>query len=176
MKRRTTPPKKPGDKAHIDQHPLLFPNTLRHVFRPDAGKGVWHNLQYRVPVDDNRTQVFVVYFQPDDAVHSPADGDAPFQPLPLRDEKGDYRLDHVLVQDAMAWESQGTIADRSQETLGASDRGVAMYRRLVRDQIQVVQKSGDPLGVLRGAAAGVIELDVINERIGVTRPERQAVA
>ena len=33
MKRRITPGKKPGDAPVVDQHPLLFPSTLRHVFR-----------------------------------------------------------------------------------------------------------------------------------------------
>jgi 5,5'-dehydrodivanillate O-demethylase len=33
MKRRITPGRKPGDAPIVDQHPLLFPSTLRHVFR-----------------------------------------------------------------------------------------------------------------------------------------------
>ena len=36
---------------------------------------------------------------------------------------------HVINQDIVAWVGQGTIADRSRETLGASDRGVTMLRR-----------------------------------------------
>ena len=33
MKRRITPGRKAGDPPVVDQHPLLFPITLRHVFR-----------------------------------------------------------------------------------------------------------------------------------------------
>jgi 5,5'-dehydrodivanillate O-demethylase oxygenase subunit len=121
--------------------------------------------------------VFVVYFEPSETERSPADDNAPFMPFPLRDENGDYRLDQVLVPDAMAWESQGPIADRTQENLGAADRGVAMYRRLLKEQIAAVQKGGEPLGVVRDPKANrLIEFDVINERIGLTRPEKQAVA
>jgi 5,5'-dehydrodivanillate O-demethylase oxygenase subunit len=176
MKRRTTPGKA-GGKPEIDQHPLLFPNTLRHVSKSKASGRIRHNLQFRIPVDDTHTQVFVVYFEPSETERSPADDNAPFMPFPLRDENGDYRLDQVLVQDAMAWESQGPIADRTQENLGAADRGVAMYRRLLKEQIAAVQKGGEPLGVVRDPKANrLIEFDVINERIGLTRPEKQAVA
>ena len=176
MKRRTTPGKA-GGKPEVDQHPLLFPNTLRHVSKSKASGRIRHNLQFRIPIDDTHTQVFVVYFEPSETERSPADDTAPFTPFPLRDENGEYRLDQVLVQDAMAWESQGPIADRTQENLGAADRGVAMYRRLLKEQIAAVQKGADPLGVVRDPKANrLIEFDVINERIGLTHPEKQAVA
>jgi 5,5'-dehydrodivanillate O-demethylase len=176
MKRRTTPAKKPGDKPGVDQHPLLFPNTLRHVSKSKVNGKLRHNLQFRVPIDDVSTQVFVVYFEPGDE-HSPADGEAPFRDFPLRDDAGAYRLDQVLVQDAMAWESQGKIADRTQENLASSDRGIAMYRRMVKEQIAAVQAGKDPIGVLRDEKANrLIEFEVINERIGLHAPQKHAVA
>ena len=99
-----------------------------------------HNLQIRVPVDDTHTQVYVVYFTPNESDHSPADGDAPWEYFPIRDEKGQYRLDHVLVQDAMAWETQGAITDRTQEHLGVGDEGIIMFRKLLHEQIEMVRK------------------------------------
>jgi 5,5'-dehydrodivanillate O-demethylase len=48
-------------------------------------------------------------------------------------------------QDAMAWETQGQLFDRSQEHLGASDKGIVKFRRMLREQIAVVQKGGDPI-------------------------------
>ncbi len=177
MKRRTTPPKKPGDKPEVDQHPLLFPNTLRHVSKSKASGAIRHNLQFRVPVDDTHTQVFVVYFEPSASERTAAEADVPFAPFHVRDEYGQYRLDQVLVQDAMAWETQGGIADRSEENLGSADHGVALYRRLLKEQIAAVQKGGEPIGVVRDAKVNrLIEFDVINERIGLTVPEKQAVA
>jgi 5,5'-dehydrodivanillate O-demethylase oxygenase subunit len=177
VKRRTTPARKPGDKAHIDQHPLLFPNTLRHVSKSKVNGRLRHNLQFRVPIDNVSTQVFVVYFEPSDTEHTSADADVPFGAFPLRDADGAYRLDQVLVQDAMAWESQGEIADRTQENLGSSDRGVAMFRRLLKDQIAAVQNGKDPLGVVRDEKSNrLIEFEVINERIGLVAPQKQAVA
>jgi 5,5'-dehydrodivanillate O-demethylase len=176
MKRRTTPGK-PGERPKVDQHPLLLPNTLRHVSKSKSNGRIRHNLQFRVPIDDVNTQVYVVYFEPSETERSPADATAPFSRFPLRDDNGEYRLDQVLVQDAMAWESQGAIADRSQENLGSSDRGVAIYRRLLKEQIAAVENGRDPIGVVRDAKINrLIEFDVINERIGLVSPERQAVA
>jgi 5,5'-dehydrodivanillate O-demethylase len=173
MKRRSTAAK-PGDKPRIDQHPLLFPNTLRHVFA--VGGRHRHNLQLRLPIDDTHTQMFVVCFEPSDSERSPSDADAPFRPFPVR-EGGDYRMDQVWAQDAMAWETQGPIVDRVEEHLGAADRGVALFRKLVKDQIAVVRDGKDPLGVVRDDSRNrLIEFDVINERIGLASPERQAVA
>ena len=178
MKRRATPGKKPGAKAEIDQHPLIFPNTLRHVFKmkETAGK-LRHNLQMRVPVDDTHTQVYVVYFEPNETDHSAADGDVACEFFPVHDEHGEYRLDQVLVQDAMAWETQGAITDRTQEHLGTGDEGVIMLRKLLREQIEIVRGGGEPLGIIRdGKTNRLIEFDVINERIGLLGSQPQKVA
>jgi len=178
MKRRIAPGKKPGAKAEIDQHPLIFPNTLRHVFKMRETNGrVRHNLQMRLPVDDTHTQVYVVYFEPDDTEHSPANGDAPYEFLAVRDEHGNYRLDQVLVQDAMAWETQGALTDRTQEHLGTGDEGIILLRKVLREQIEIVRKGGEPLGIVRDQSANrLIEFDVINERIGLFGRMPQKVA
>src|ERR1043165_5367126 len=121
-KRRITPGKNPGDPPAIDQHPLLFPNTLRHVFRA-KDKMLRHNLQIRVPIDDGHTQVFVVYFEPNDKDRTPAEADVPWSYFPIRDEQGRYRLEHLLEQDGMARETQGAIAARSAGRRGGGDAG-----------------------------------------------------
>jgi len=169
MKQRRTPGRKPGDGPQIDQHPLLFPITLRHVFRQVKTDGLLrHNLQIRVPVDDAHTQVYVVFFTPNETDHSPADRDTLWEYFPIRNEKGEYRLEHVLVQDAMAWETQGAPTDRTQEHLGVGDEGVILLRKLLREQIEIVKKGGDPLGIVRDPNKNrLIEFDVINERIGL---------
>lgn len=169
VKQRRTPGRNPGDAPRIDQHPLVFPITLRHVFRALKTDGTLrHNVQIRVPVDDTHTQVYVVYFSPDLRGHAPADGDAPWEYFPIRDESGEYRLDQVLVQDAMAWETQGALTDRTQEHLGVGDEGIIILRKLLREQIETVRKGGEPIGVVRDPAKNrIIEFDVINERVGL---------
>jgi 5,5'-dehydrodivanillate O-demethylase oxygenase subunit len=80
----------------------------------------------------------------------------------------------VSAQDSMAWETQGPITDRTQEHLGAADRGIVMFRRLLREQIDIVQKGGEPMGVVRDPARNeIIHFDVINERIGLFRAGAQ---
>ena len=178
MKLRRTPGKKPGESPEIDQHPLVFPNILRHVFRTIKTDGLLrHNLQIRVPVDDTHTQIFVVFFTPTETDFSPAAGDAPWEYFPIRDEKGEYRLEHVLVQDAMAWETQGTITDRTQEHLGVGDEGIIFFRKLLHEQIELVKRGGEPLGIVRDPDKNrIIEFDVINERIGLYGSRQQKVA
>ena len=169
MKRRVTPGRKAGDPPVVDQHPLLFPITLRHVFRDRLLSGnLRHNLQIRVPVDDAHTQVFVVYFTPDETDRSPAEEDTPWEYFPIRDENGEYRLNEVLVQDAMAWETQGAPTDRTQEHLGVSDEGIILLRKILREQIEIVGNGGEPLGLVRDPRKNrLIEFDVVNERIGL---------
>ena len=51
-------------------------------------------------------------------------------------------------QDRACQESQGLIADRSRETLGTSDRGVIMFRRMLGDAIDSVERGEDPPGIV----------------------------
>jgi hypothetical protein len=68
----------------------------------------------------------------------------------------------------MAWETQGKITDRTQERLGAGDEGIILVRKLLKEQIEVVRKGLDPIGVIRDPEINrIIELNVINERIGL---------
>lgn len=173
MKRRITPGKKPGDPAMVDEHPLIFPTALRHVsneIRGQREKLYRHNIQIRVPIDDTHTQVYRVNFVPTATDRSPADVDPPYEYRPLKDETGEYFMNVVSAQDSMAWETQGPVTDRTQEHLGAADRGIVMLRRLLREQIEIVQKGGEPMGVIRDPGKNtIINFDVINERIGLFR-------
>jgi 5,5'-dehydrodivanillate O-demethylase len=175
VKRRTTPGKKPGEPAQVDEHPLVFPSILRHVAKYKGGYR--HNLQIRVPVDDTHTQVYRVNFMPTATDRSPANEDPPFQYAKLKGPDGRFDLSTVPAQDAMAWETQGGVADRSVENLGAGDRGVIFLRKLLKEQIDIVQNGGEPMGLVRDPGKNnIIEFDVINERIGLYRSGDKKVA
>jgi len=179
MKRRTTPPQKPGDVPQVDQHPLLFPNTLRHVSHDRKSGRHRHNLQFRMPIDDTNTQVIVANFEPDENEQTSADGDAPVEHVEFRtgENKDGYRMDMVASQDFMAWETQGPIMDRSQEHLGLADKGLVVLRRMLREQIDIVADGGTPMGVATAdQQQPIIELDVINERMGLMSPESRGAA
>jgi 5,5'-dehydrodivanillate O-demethylase len=77
----------------------------------------------------------------------------PFYQVPLpADANGqvDWRLlDNNSGQDIMAWITQGAIADRSLEKLGESDKGIILYRRMLRQQLAIVEAGGEPMNVFR---------------------------
>jgi len=56
----------------------------------------------------------------------------------------------------MAWVTQGPVAERQQERLGESDKGIILYRRLLREQIAVAETGKDPMNVFRDPAKNQI--------------------
>ena len=141
-------------------HPIIFPNMLA-VGNGDP-KARYHSFQMRVPMDDTHT--LHLWFN---AYLPPASADVPehlrskihLYDVPYRDANGAFIMDNIDGQDMMAWVTQGSIADRSLEHLGASDKGVAMYRRVLKREMKKVQDGLDPIGVLRDPARNIrIEL------------------
>jgi 5,5'-dehydrodivanillate O-demethylase len=132
-----------GDETEDDQHwrlghPILFPNILR----------VGHGLELRVPVDDTHTlHVITTYRQYKDGEERQTE--IPYVERPLYDEKGKLVRDYIPAQDAVAWVIQGPISDRTTEHLGVTDVGVIMFRRMLEQQLQVVEDGGEPMNVHR---------------------------
>lgn len=125
-------------------HPLIFPIMLRVGCHPQ------HRLQIRVPIDDTHTLHFwYSCYHPLNGVELPNQEIIPSYEVPWRDEKGEFILDFVDGQDIMSWITQGVIADRTREHLTPGDRGIVLYRRLLLEQIEKVQKGEDPLGIIR---------------------------
>ncbi|HEY7220352.1 MAG TPA: hypothetical protein VH985_18365, partial [Candidatus Binatia bacterium] len=147
---------------------LLFPTVLRHVAPFNEGSGHRHNLQIRVPVDDHHTQVYRANFLPMETECSPADAPVPLRFVQLKTGPREYKMNMIPAQDSMAWETQGLLANRSQEHLGVGDEGVIELRKLLREQIERVQQGLEPLGIIRDPKKNLlIDLGVINERIGL---------
>lgn len=74
-------------------------------------------------------------------------------------ETGRWYTSHVYNQDFVAWMGQGRIADRSQEKLGLSDRGIQMLRKRLLKDIEAVERGEDPSAVIRDPEiASLIEL------------------
>ena len=61
-------------------------------------------------------------------------------------------MNEVMAQDHMAWETQGVIADRSQERLATSDHGILLLREIMKREIEKVQRGLDPKGIIRDPA------------------------
>jgi 5,5'-dehydrodivanillate O-demethylase len=140
-----------GEKAGLGWgNFVLFPNMLRQT-------DTLSTLHWRVPIDDYSTAIFHVWFvaSPDGCrVEQPDEPPVNYEKSWF-DEKGEYHLRNFSSQDGMAWESQGRLYDRSKEHLGASDRGILMFREMLRDQIQIVEKGGDPMALVWDAKDNV---------------------
>jgi len=151
MKRRTY------KNGLIDEHPILFPNILRHQ----------KNTQIRVPIDDENTYIVFIGFdpsedgreveQPDNEIRvrrvdpykNPGNGLHPNTRFSITTD--------VQSQDHMAWETQGPIADRSVERLATSDRGIVMLRQMLRREIEKVQMGLDPMNVFPDPDHGIVD-------------------
>ncbi len=140
-------------------HPIVFPNILA-VGNGDP-QARYHSFQMRVPVDDTHTlHIWYNAYLPPAGAQVPASLLAKVHTydVPYLDANGDFIVDNIDGQDMMAWVTQGAIADRTLEHLGASDKGVALYRRTLKREMKKVQQGQDPMGVLRDATRGRIEL------------------
>jgi len=142
-------------------HPLVFPNMVR------VGADGQHRLQIRVPMDDTHTLHFwYCCWVPPNGVTASQDA-VPAYEVPFRDERGEFILDFVDGADIMAWVSQGPINDRTRELLVESDQGIALFRALLREQLETVASGGDPMGVMRDRADNeIIELPQERNKYG----------
>lgn len=86
------------------------------------------------------------------------DVDHRFRPK-KRNASNDYLQDRALMreghftgipgipnQDIAMWESMGSIADRTQERLGASDIAIVQFRRLMLDAVEAFEENGRTIG------------------------------
>jgi 5,5'-dehydrodivanillate O-demethylase len=142
-------------------HPILFPNILK--------QGT--SFQIRVPIDDETTRhyLYTTTFFP--GVEAPHQDVVPIYDYPRLKDNGELSIETVLQQDMMAWVTQGPIADRTVEHLGASDRGVILYRKVIDEMISRVSEGEDPLGVFRDPNDDVqidIEIDSISKPLTKT--------
>jgi 5,5'-dehydrodivanillate O-demethylase oxygenase subunit len=129
-------------------NPLLFPNMLRDT--EYYGGVPWHAMHWRIPIDDTRTRVLWAGFsigEPASAhdLEWPQIEDHPSQMT----ADGEYAMDSFWSQDKMAWETQGEIMDRANEHLGASDRGIVLYRQMLRQEIEKVSRGEEPMALVR---------------------------
>ncbi len=127
-------------------HPVLFPNIL------SVGDLFTHLMQFRVPVDDTHTCHISQYmFHAAPGHKAPAQEHVPYRTVPLHEGDGDWLLDFTFNQDYMAWVSQGPVARREREKLGASDQGIIMFRALLKRQLERIQAGLDPMNTFREA-------------------------
>ena len=157
----------------VDRHPHIFPNCHRQT----------NVTPIKVPIDDTHTKMYFVFCYPpgakgDNGQANAADGAGDcvehYDEYPqLWKEPADalhpftrFKMNITLAQDHMVFETPGPIADREHERLASSDRGIILYRKIVRREIAKVQRGLDPLGVVRDPDHEVIDthLEELPER------------
>jgi 5,5'-dehydrodivanillate O-demethylase len=127
-----------------DSHQVIFPFCTR-TGKAGAPRS---EFQLRVPIDDTHTYhiCYQVYAAPADV--SVAEQEViPWYEPPAFDANGKRILDYVLAQDMLLWTAQGPICDRSEEVLGRTDIALALLRKQLVEQIQLVEEGKTPLNV-----------------------------
>lgn len=145
-------------------HPIVFPNILAVGNGDEAAR--YYSFQIRVPADDTHT-LHLWY----NAYVPPQGAEAPphllervhVYDVPYLDADGEFIVDNIDGQDMMAWITQGPIADRTRENLGASDKGVAIYRRVLKRELGKVARGEDPIGIVRDPRRNA-RIDLPNEK------------
>lgn len=139
-----------GDSEDTEEwtvgHPVLFPGTAVVPITAD-----WVQMQIRVPTDDQHTRVYWYNSKRRPAGRKPS-GECPVWENPWQKPNGDMDLESLNGQDMSVFVTQGPITDHEAENLVSSDRGVALYRKTIMDQIDAAEAGRDPLGVVRDAA------------------------
>lgn len=155
IKRRILEGQTEQDEDWATGHPLVFPSTLK------AGSARHPVFQIRVPIDDTRTMHWWY------TAHVALRGDEPQAPdaipyyevpVPGLDAGGELQwslIDNNSGQDIAMWFTQGAIADREEEHLGASDKGVILFRQLLQENLAKVERGEDPMNVFRDPARNV---------------------
>ena len=131
-----------GRKLHTLVETVL--PGVRGVPNPFGAPGRIDNLGFVLPVDDTQLRIFNVlrgrsdgFFQQLRASRGERERRAAADPLYFQTHPGDWE----------AQGSQGPITLHSEEHLMTSDRGVAMLRRLLKQQMAEVAAGRDPIGV-----------------------------
>ncbi len=125
-------------------HAVVFPGMLAN---PTA--------QIRVPMDDTHT-LHIWYTATQLNMPAPPQEYVPYVQMPWQAEDGEFITNFVDGQDIMCWATQGEIADRHLEKLGASDVGIILFRQLLKEQIERVERGEEPMNVFRDPAKNQI--------------------
>ena len=95
-------------------------------------------LHWRVPIDDYHTEIIIVHFKLGEDGRDVEEVEEPSvefmapQVLP----NGEYAMDSFFSHDKMAWETQGALFDRGKEHLCESDRGIILFRKMLKEHLR----------------------------------------
>jgi 5,5'-dehydrodivanillate O-demethylase len=180
-----------GEEVKVAQHLKLQFDEFEHGFiyrrvREGANENdvnwsvgrvaLWPNgfylgmhFEWRVPVDDENTLSVAWFFMRVPKGREPyLQHSVPTWVSPIRDERGQWIVSHIINQDIVGWVGQGRIVDRSKENLRSSDIGITLMRKRFFDDLDKVAQEKDPSGIIRDpAAAACIALPDVMRKYNV---------
>jgi phenylpropionate dioxygenase-like ring-hydroxylating dioxygenase large terminal subunit len=158
-------------QSHIRVTNVLFPQAFVIPMNAEMTISQWH-----VPVDDHGCYWYAIFT----SFGAPVDKktmreqrlktypEPDYKPVLNRANEWGYDAEQqrratytgmgfdINIHDQWACESMGRIADRTRENLGSSDKGIALYRRLLVDAIRRNEAGEKALMVLDAAQASAI--------------------
>jgi phthalate 4,5-dioxygenase len=169
--------------THVRVTNLMFPNafiipmsremTITQWHVPiDDRKHYWYAIftSFGAPVnkDEMRRQRLALYELPDYIPRKNKTNNYGYDPHEQEHDTYTGMGADINVHDQWACESMGEIADRTQEHLGRSDKGIAVYRRLLRTAIDAVEKGEQPPIVFDASLAAKMTGPAAIDGIGPT--------
>jgi 5,5'-dehydrodivanillate O-demethylase len=164
-----------GANGFTERYHHVFPGTVR-VNVQRVGQESCQYMIWQTPRDDTSTVAWFVWASES---REPPFGltTAPYQATEpgkwRRVEDGWFGLWERDQDDAVI-SSQGLIADRTRENLGTSDKGVVLYRKMLKQAIQAVKAGKDPIGVIREPSDAIIEFSCYKTGLGAQPGEVRA--
>jgi nitrite reductase/ring-hydroxylating ferredoxin subunit len=155
-----------GEYLYLRTNDMIMPNIARVAGIEDAeGETVFDRrattTNWVVPIDDTNCMSIGWDEHEDDLPDPRRDGYLDRMTRAGNDAMGpadvgqtgepSYEERQRAPGDWDVWVSQGPVHAHAREHLGATDRGVSMYRNLVRDGIRAVKAGADPKGISRDA-------------------------
>ena len=135
-----------------------FPNNNHVIVPGPVAGGKWMHVGiWNVPVDDTHTQRMHIYSIPDlppdqiQPLHEDWLKHQNYDPVDHHDALMHQRAyppdrysDLTNAQDYVAQVGQGALVDRERETLGRSDAGIALLRKLLYREMDAIGNGGTP--------------------------------
>lgn len=158
-----------------DVTPYAFPAINRFTLPPAKPGGPLSDvLLFRTPSDDTSHKMYFLMCRPSET----PDGNKYVHGIEQHPKFGEYTelpndwwgID-VNDQDRMVAEQAGVFVDRTKEHLVGTDAGIVQMRRLMRESMEIVEKGGDPIGIIRDPAKQKVHFRL---HMGVSKDDRTA--
>src|SRR5262245_6389352 len=135
---------------------VVMPN-VRIVANPRVRRyGPSDSVAWTLPIDDTTTRIYTLY-------RTPVGARVERMRLDGKTWEEMSEEEHQrMPNDYEAQVGQGAITFHSEERLAGTDRGVVMFRRRLREQVEAVQAGRDPLGVAFDPAGALVRVEAGN--------------